>query len=266
MPSIIRNWRGCCPSRYQQNKLLAFIHRFARINEQFRLLPAPKRPKFLDLLAGLRERSVGTLANASLFDHEITGRILVRSDLFEDKQTMRETASRYGIEWKWEDPSRPDQFLLCLDRLRLRGLEFRLFDPRGLYPGEDRMSFVFLESLQFPALSGLLSMVDGADYCKRYSDEFIQHGDWYVQCPYLHLRYYLEGWSISFLAWMKYFFIADLYYSGWNGMEEHEGLSDAFEALENSVGSARARRMIFDRLMEDFSREVEQWTDQLATW
>jgi hypothetical protein len=266
MSSIIRKWRGCCPSRYQQNKLLAFIHRFAGINEQFRLLPPPKRPKVLEILAGLHEPSGPTLTYASLFDHEITGRILVRSDLFEDKQAIAEAASRQGIEWKWENPSRPDQFLLCLDRLRLRGLDFRLFDPRRLYPGEDRMGFVFLESPQFPALSGLLSMVEGADYCQRYSDEFIERGDWYVQCPYLHLRYYLEEWTISFLAWTKYFFIADLSYHGWNGIEEYEGLSDAFDALENSVGSAKARRMIFDRLMEEFAREVEQWTDQLATW
>jgi hypothetical protein len=109
-------------------------------------------------------------------------------------------------------------------------------------------------------------MVDGSEYCKRYSDEFIQRGDWYVQSPYLHLRYYLEEWTVSFLVWIKHFFIADLYYAGRNPMEEYEGLSDAFKALENSVGSAKARRMIFGQLMEDFSKEVEQWTDQLATW
>jgi len=153
------DWRGCCPTRHQQNKLLAFVHRFAGINEQFRFLPPAKRPKVSELLAGLRERSVPMLPYASLFDHRITGRVLVRSDLFGDKQATRETASRHGIEWKWENPSSPDHFPLCLDRLRLRGLEFRLFDPRGQYPGEDRMSFVFLESP--PAACSQRPVIDG---------------------------------------------------------------------------------------------------------
>jgi hypothetical protein len=43
------------------------------------------------------------------------------------------------------------QLCLRLPRLGLYGMDFRLFDPRNLYPHADRMSFIFLHSTDLPS-------------------------------------------------------------------------------------------------------------------
>ena len=61
--------------------------------------------------------------------------------------------------------------LIAIDQGRLAGLDFKLFDPRGLYPGEDRMSFVFLECPELPFLDGRLVEIASIEDCPRGENE-----------------------------------------------------------------------------------------------
>ena len=51
---------------------------------------------------------------------------------------------------------------------RFSGIDFRLFDPRQLHPGADRMSFVFLETEATPFLDGRLVQVDRGEECRDH--------------------------------------------------------------------------------------------------
>jgi len=57
--------------------------------------------------------------------------------------------------------------VLLLHELGVRGIDFRVFDPRVLYPSEDRFSFVFLESKEAPFLDGLIAAIDDREFTAK---------------------------------------------------------------------------------------------------
>jgi hypothetical protein len=76
-----------------------------------------------------------------LFDHAITGRILVKPDLATDEERLRRQAEQAGADWvecpqsETEhifDREAKSQWWLGLSGLRLHGIDFELFDPRDL--------------------------------------------------------------------------------------------------------------------------------------
>ena len=44
--------------------------------------------------------------------------------------------------------------LIAIDAAHIAGINFRMYDPRELYPGEDRVSFTFLTAPNAPFLDG----------------------------------------------------------------------------------------------------------------
>jgi hypothetical protein len=147
---------------------------------------------------------------------------------------------------------------LKLRRLHIRGMDFRLFDPRVLYPDEDRVSFVFLESESAPFLTGLLGFVHDRDRCVGSPNPYVRAADWYIECPFVHLRYYLESWFDDFLSWIKLFFIADLYFTRQDETDGVEKLRQALETLQARRGVSTTRKQSFNRLIEAFKEEADQ--------
>ena len=90
--------------------------------------------------------------------------------------------------------------MVVLDAVRLRGLSFKLFDPRGLYPNDDRMSFVFVECPEHHFLDGRLVEVAERD------------GKVYLSTPSIHLRSYLEDWTDCLFAWIRFFLMGDFWW------------------------------------------------------
>ena len=66
--------------------------------------------------------------------------------------------------------------------MHLSGAEFRLADPRDLYPEDDRVSFVFAAvsapdgTCAPPEHSGVLVQYEDATQCKLYTNPRIQQG------------------------------------------------------------------------------------------
>lgn len=40
--------------------------------------------------------------------------------------------------------------------------------------------------------------------------EGVRAADWYIESPFVHLRYYLESWFDDFFAWIKFFYVPEL--------------------------------------------------------
>lgn len=259
MGSVIVTWKGRCPGRDTQDELLSHLEVLAQRNDARWSRPAPPRPAFLEIITQQRGQGLPALPNIRRYDQVLSGTILVRSDLVPDRQAFAAEAKRWGITPEPEDPSRPGHFVLRLNRLRVRGLDFRLFDPRGLYPGQDRMSFVFLECEDAPFLDGMLAAVDGPDWCASHTMDLIRSADWYVQCPFIHLRYLLEEWTDEFLSWIKFFFVPDLRY--WRnddlpGYGQHRG---RLEEVQSRLGAAEAKNRAFADILDAFERETDRW-------
>jgi hypothetical protein len=141
--------------------------------------------------------------------------------------------------------------LCALDHASLEGIEFRLFDGRGLYPDEDRMSFVFLVN-DNPALDGCLVYVENEAECQKYSDPAVRTARWYLGVPNIHLRYYLEDWLDLVMAWVKRYFIPDLSY--WR----HSPRLEDARALAEMFGTASAGDVL-PTLIDLFRSEVGGW-------
>jgi hypothetical protein len=82
--------------------------------------------------------------------------------------------------------------------------------------------------------------------------------DWYIECPFVHLRYYLESWFDNFLSWIKLFFIADLYFTRQDETDGVEKLRQALETLQARMGVSTTRKQSFNRLIEAFKEEADQ--------
>jgi hypothetical protein len=108
--------------------------------------------------------------------------------------------------------------LVRVPRARVYGTEFRLSDPRDLYPGEDRVSFLFAavydraEAWPRPEHNGVLVLVEDAEQCKLYKNPLIQKANFYLCSPRIHLRYFAETWMDSLLAFIRHFYMPELHY------------------------------------------------------
>ncbi len=265
MGSVIVTWKGRCPQRDIQNELLSFLRLLAQRHEARWAQPPSLRPKFTEILAAQRSEGLPARPTLRFFDQKLTGRILVRSDVAEDHRGLVEEAMRRGVAHEPEAPQ-ASHSVLRLERLHVRGLDFRLFDPRELYPGEDRMSFFFLESEEAPFLNGRLAALAERDLCTISPVALIREADWYVECPYVHLRYYLEGWFDGLMAWIKFFFIPDLRYHRYEVLPGYETLQNTFKALQDEEGYPQARALFFDVLLAEFEREADRWGADLERW
>src|SRR4051812_24793602 len=235
MGSVFVRWTGHCLDVAARTVLLEKLSGFARMCEGY-----------FDEFSGFQR-----------FNRTLEGRILVSPDLLHGTNLVLapEANAPGGLELRLagplgpSKPASPRQFLTA-SQVHLEGLEFRLYDGRRLYPGADRMSFVFAALDEYPALDGSLVYVEDEEQCRLYSDDQIRNAQAFLDSPNIHLRYYYEEWMDSFLGWIKHFFIPDLDY--WR-YEQNSG----YKRFQDLPRDNATRDALFESIQADFCAEVE---------
>jgi hypothetical protein len=247
MPSVNMIWSGSDPDRERQ---LALIRKLVGL--------AP-------VATGSVEPAAGTVYGPALEGRGLEGRVLVG-------ESVLVGSAREGLEPLDFVPTptppielnvigmpRPrtigEQLYVVEAAAALTGLEFTLFDPRRLYPGDDRVSFVFARAAGCPALDGQLVLVEDRSACARYQGTPVAEGDWYLTQPWIHLRYFGERWMDLLLAWVKRFYVRDLV---WWRHDDMPGWEE-FVALTQGYDPGEAREAAFDALKVLFRQELAQW-------
>jgi hypothetical protein len=246
MPSVDVLWKGNCRDPQIRYRLLGYLHRLARLSDSYLL--RGERP----VLSLVGQQGAATRrANIETIDETLSGRILISSLIGPLPETLIARAREAGLTV--HEPEGEEPHLIALDEVRLRGLDFKLFDPRGLYPGDDRMSFVFLECPEYHFLDGRLVEVTEKD------------GAIYLSSPSIHLHAYLEDWTDCLFAWIRFFLVGDFW---WQRREELQGYTDyrgVFEQLQTERGSAEAEEATFDAVLSTFSQHAEHTLDQVQS-
>ncbi len=218
MPSVIAYWNGQCRASAERDELYLRMADLGNLSHSFF---GPKAPS-------LRR-----------FDETIRGDILLSRYIFSNPPSSPKL-------------TRISDELYSLPRASLFGLEFRLYDGRGLYSSDDRISLVFCVD-DDPEIDGLMVYVEDRAECRKYKNERIQQADLYLAVPHLHLRYYLEDWLDYLIGGMKYYYIENLYY--WR----YQTLWDEREKLVNCFGQGGTFEL-FETLKRQLENEVEAWS------
>ncbi len=260
MASVSVVWKGNCRHPESRYRLLGYLHKLALVSDEYLRSRLPERPRLLDAITADRAGERNALANIEPVDRPVAGRILISSRVSPDPDALLGSARRAGLPII--DDSAGDA-LIVIDNARLRGLDFKLFDPRGLYPGADRMSFVFLECPEQPVLDGRIVEIATAEECVASGDPALRGASIYLAGPSIHLRYYLEDWTDCLFSWIRFFFIGDLW---WHRREELQGYADyrgVFEELQADRGALAAEEATFDAMLATFRQHAEHWIDEV---
>jgi hypothetical protein len=280
MGSVNVIWNGCLEDKNSQDQLLQFIARLADCHEK-RLEGTPvPRPAFLKALTADREVSADSdLPPQRSYDQSIAGRAIFAGGVgFIESfdATLREQAVIQTDSSDWPcSPNRTsciffsenDETLTNLQvaPIRLKGMAFQLYDPRRLYPGEDVMSFVFIDAPHVPGLHGRLVHPHSREQIvERYEGELIQQADWMLASPSVHLRYYLEDWFDRLMSWIRIFFIPDLLYWRHETLHGFEEIRKDIQSLVETEGAAAAKEKYFQQLLDGFDEEANEWDLKIA--
>jgi hypothetical protein len=265
MPSVSVVWKGNCSDPRTRYRLLGHLHRLAARSDEYLRLKQPERPSVLTVLNEQRGETLRARANIESVDQQVSGSILISSWISPNPEALAARAREAGVPLV-ADPNAKGPPLIKIDSARLRGLDFRLFDPRGLFPGADRMSFVFLECPDHPFLDGRLVEVATREDCVANGAAILQGADLYLCGPSIHLRYYLEDWTDCLFSWIRFFFIGDFW---WHRSEEMQGYADyrqVFEDLQADRGTENAEEGAFDAVLATFSQHAEHWIGEVEGW
>lgn len=265
MPSVAVIWKGSCRDPRTRQRLLGYLHRLAARSDEYLRLRQPERPRILDMMNQQRGGVQRARANVESIDQEVSGKILISTWVSPTPDALIASAREAGVTLI-DDAEAKNPPLIAIENARLRGLDFKLFDPRGLYPGADRMSFVFLECPEHPFLDGRLVEIATSEDCAASGAEALRDADVYLCAPSVHLRYYLEDWTDCLFSWDKFFFIGDFW---WHRREEMEGYADyrhVFEDLQTDRGIEAAEEASFDAVLATFSQHAEHWIGEVEGW
>ncbi len=277
MGSVIAIWRARRSDPEGQAESLSWVGRLAEAMQALReRCGGGPVPAMTPLITARRSEGLPEIPPIRRFDGPVAGNLLVSFDLFR-RETAETGAGLIALpdqDQAWAEAKElglplveeRNQRFVRLERARLRGLDFRIFDPRDLYPGSDRMGFVFLNETGWPALDGLV--VDVADRAQVAESGFaaVRQSDLYFSLPYLHLRYFLEGWCPSWFAWLRHYLLPGLEYSAYETNERFDELEEAFSGLDDAISRGRAVEMVFAKLLDELEVEVLKWTGDLARW
>src|SRR5262249_40992171 len=144
MPSVTVVWKGSRSDPRIRYRLLSYLDRLAARSDEYFRRAEPKQPARLKALNKQNGNATHLRPNVELFDEEMSGSILISSWISPNPEILVDRAREVGVRLV-ADPKAKGPPLIRIDKARLRGVDFKLFDPRGLYLGADRMSFVFLE-------------------------------------------------------------------------------------------------------------------------
>jgi hypothetical protein len=264
MPSAIVAWKGRCRDPLIRARLLGYLHRLAVRSDEYLRLSQPQRPFVLKVLGEQRGEGVSPRANVEVVDRPISGRILVSSWISPDFDALAASARKAGLQVSGDQTE--GHFLIAIEKAFLRGLDFKLFDPRGLYPSADRMSFVFLECPDYPFLDGRLVEMATADASEIGSGKEADAGAVYLANPSIHLRYYLEDWTDCLFSWIKFFFLDDLWWHRGEDMQGYDDYRGVFEQVEAERGREAAEEATFGAVTGTFGQHAEHWIGQVEGW
>ena len=264
MPSVAVVWKGNCRERLVRHRLLAHLHRLAERSDEYLRLRQPERPRILDVMneQGRRQR---VRPNIETIDQDVSGKVLISSFISQHPEALLATARETGLNLI-DDPEGKTPPLLEIGHARLSGLDFKLFDPRGLYPGADRMSFVFLECPEHPFLDGRLVEVATKEDCAASGAETLEGAELYLCAPSIHLRYYLEDWTDCLFSWIKFFFVGDFLWHRWEEMAGYADYRHVFEDLQADRGGEAAAAAAFDAVLATFTQQAEDWIGEVEGW
>lgn len=265
MPSVSVVWKGNCHDADTRYRLLGHLHRLASRSDEFLRLRQPRRPHVLNVMNEQRGGAERLRPNIETIDEQASGTILVSGFVSPQPEQLIANVRAAGVRIV-ENPEGQNAPLIALKRARLRGLDFKLFDPRGLYPGADRMSFVFLECEEHPFLDGWLVEIANAEDCAASGAEALRDADFYLCAPSVHLRYYLEDWTDCLFSWIKFFFIGDFWWHRWEEMQGFADYRQVFEDLQADRGVELAEEATFDAVLATFAQHAEHWIGEVEGW
>jgi hypothetical protein len=265
MPSVIVAWKGSCRDATIRTRLLGHLHRLALESDDYLRSRQPERPAFLNLVNDERTSGLRARANIETIDRPIPGPVIVSSFISTSPEALVESARESGLHViDRQDASSPP--LIILTEGKLVGLDFKLFDPRGIYPAEDRMSFVFLECPEHPFLDGRLVEISEIADCPTGEGETLPEASAYLATPSIHLRYFLEDWTDCLFSWIKFFFIGDFWWRRWVEMQGYADYRGVFKELQDARGGEEAEHASFDAVLGTFAQHAEHWIGEVEGW
>jgi hypothetical protein len=264
MPSVIVDWKGSCRDPLIRTRLLDYLHRLAVRSDEYLRLSQPQRPFVLKVLGEQRGAALAQRENVEVVDQPISGRILVSNWISPNADALAASARKAGLQVSGDQTE--GHFMIGIEKALLRGLDFKLFDPRGLYPGADRMSFVFLECPDYPFLDGRLVEVAHADEIEGGEVGKTGTESLYLANPASHLRYYLEDWTDCLFSWVKFFFLGDLWWHRWEDMQGYDDYRGVFEQFQAERGREAAEEATFDAVLGTFCQHAEHWIGEVEGW
>lgn len=255
MPSLFVHWKGSLEPGFERSRLLSGASAIAELSERCMGIEV-RRPAFLKILSAQRSAESPALPVIRNWDHDAPARVLLDPKMMLDDEfeLLREDVRRLGDRVEiinhdgmpltgefMKDPAAAAEtcFLSLSDvPLRVEGLDFQLYDPRGLYPGHDRVSFVFLDSPEIPSLHNHLVQITDRSQFTTGAPAFREVA-WSLNPPSIHLRYYCEDWLSRFLSWVKWFHIRNLHWSAWQPLAGYEEQAALFSKDEDSIHVSR---------------------------
>jgi hypothetical protein len=273
MGSVGVTWRGSgLPA--QQDDLLGYLERLAAVNDELLKDDPPPSSEF-DLVARSPQRRerLRMRPNIDRIDRAIGESIEVDSSVFADPGEFVRGAEDLGLPIVGVEGPAADEgaFVLNLNAPRRRtavrlrkasiyGVNFKVFGVGyPWYPGEDRVSFVFLHCPETLFLDGRIVDIFHRDEIPgliRF--ETIRGSDWYACAPDIHLREELYlGWFDHFFAWVKFFFIPNLHWWSYQDLPGYARLRAEFAETQSQAGAAVAKAAIFDNILASFRSQAE---------
>ena len=259
MSSVVVGWTGRCTDPASRARLVGHLHRLAETSDNFLRARLPRQNQGRN---GMYGKGEPRRANIECVSQAISGQILISSGVAPDRAAFIAAAREANLP-SIDHPELDSASIALLPDARLSGIDFKLFDPRELHPGADRLSFVFLETAAAPYLDGRLVKVDRGEACRRHAADLIRNASFYLGAPSIKLHSYLEDWTDLLLSWVKYFFIEDLSWRRWEDMQGYDDYHDVFFDVETTLGRARAERATFDAILATFAQHAEHWSEEV---
>ena len=259
MSSVTVAWNGRCRDPQSRYRLLSFLHRLGALSDAYLRAQDPARPRPVAIDHRIAQPP---RPNIDSVDRRIEGTILVASDIIDATVTFPERAQAAGLQ-VLAHPDKPGLHLAVLERAHLRGIDLKLYDPRRLYPGADRMSFIFLECPDTPLLDGRLVRLHSAEDRETHPSAMIRDAQSYLSCPQIQLRSYLEDWTDCLFSWMKFFFIGDLWWQRWEELQGYNDYRGVFSDMQKERGREAAEEATFDAVLATFAQHAEHWNEDV---
>jgi hypothetical protein len=279
MGSVVTYWSGTSKDASIQAELFSFIAKLATASdERLRRRGISCSTTRESTSEPPPSRVEASPSNVVQFDQSISGRVLVGNSLILFDQlnpSMQQSARKIASSESWRPEttsvslvvsSKADdqRYVIPIPAFQLRGIAFRLYDPRDLYPDEDWMSFAFVEAPELPELDGQIVHARSLRTCRVQSGEWLQNAEWSIDTPSIHLRYYLEEWFDLLMTWIKIFSIDNLDYWRDTVLNRFEELKHSVDRLIESDGHEVAKQAIFEYIVECFEEEADQLESEIA--